>query len=71
MKAYEQEMERLGTIFAEKLCRSVGYEFEKDPGSQKKSNPRAKHDKKNCDACKAGICEKSRKKNKDIGSLVE
>ena len=31
MKAYEDEMERAATGFAEKVCTKLGYEYEKQP----------------------------------------
>ena len=63
MKAYEDEMERIATKFAQVLCTSLGYRYEKEEKIQRKGNPRSDHIEKLCGACKVGICPERKKRS--------
>ena len=63
MKAYEDEVERLATIFAEKVCTKIGYEYEKEPRAPRICKPRAKHESQYCEACALESCPKQPRKN--------
>ena len=59
MKAYEDEMERLATVLAERVCTKIGYEYEKRPHIKRRCYPKAPHRSDLCNACKINLCPRT------------
>ena len=58
MKAYEDEMERIGEKFGNTIAEFLGLkkrEKVKKVRGQRKSNGKKKHQKDHCEVCKAGL----------------
>ena len=62
MKAYEDEVDRLGEVMGQKLCEGLGYQYPKVPRPQRQSYTvnRRGHQSQYCNACKAGVCRAGR-----------